>query len=262
MEQTLNSTEMVNKRKKPVLSILISQPKPERSPYFELEEKFGIKVDFRKFIQVESVTLKEFRKQKIKLEDFPCIIFTSRQAVQHFFRICEELRIKMSQETKYFCLSKAVADYLQHFIVYRKRKVFYGERKIQDLKNSFNKYKTEKFLLPNSNLGSKAVVSYLEEVGIDFEETMLFRTVASDLSDLSDITYDMLVFFSPLGIHSLYENFPGFKQNATRIAAYGESTSKAVLEKNLILDIKAPQPGLTSMTMAIDNYLKESNNNL
>jgi len=242
-----------------VKSILVSQPKPERSPFFDLGEKYKLKIDFRPFIHVEDVTEKEFRKTRIRPEEFKTVIFSSRNSIEHFFRISEEMRVKISPDTRYFCLSEAVANYLQKFIVYRKRKVFVGKRSIQDLGNSLNKYKTEKFLLPCSNLGSKPIVKYLTENNFDFQEAMMYRTVASDLSDLRDITYDVLVFFSPLGIESLYENFPQFKQNETRIAVYGKSTQRAVEENGLEINISAPAPETPSMTMALEKYIKIAN---
>lgn len=244
---------------KPVKSILVSQPKPERSPYYELEEKYGLQIDWRPFIHVEEVSGKEFRKQKIRPDEFTAIIFSSRNAIDHFFRICEEMRIKMPQDTKYFCLSEAVANYLQKFIVYRKRKVFVGKRRIEDLAPYFKKHKSEKYLLPCSNLGALNIVSYLKELELNWTDSIMYRTVASDLSDLSDVKYDVLVFFSPLGIDSLYENFPDFTQDETRIAVFGNSTTKAVEDRGLRVDIKAPAPQAPSMTMALDQYLKESN---
>ncbi len=243
-----------------IKSILISQPKPERSPYFEIAEKWGIKIDWRPFIHVEPVTEKEFRKNRLRPDDYTAIIFTSKNSIEHFFRMCEEMRVKMSQQTKYFCLTESIANYLQKFIIYRKRKVFVGTRKIKDLESSFNKHKAnEKFLLPCSNLGAKDVVSYLTENGIDFQEAMMYRTVSSDLSDLKDITYDCLVFFSPLGIQSLYDNFPDFEQNKTRLAVFGQTTSQAVIDKGLTINIKAPAPETPSMSMAITAYLNKSN---
>lgn len=245
---------------KEIKSILISQPKPERSPYFEIGEKWGIQIDWRPFIHVEPVTEKEFRKNRLRPDEYSAIIFTSKNAIEHFFRMCEEMRVKMSQQTKYFCLTEAIANYLQKFIIYRKRKVFVGKRKIHDLESSFNKHKAnEKFLLPCSNLGAKDVVSYLTENEIDFKEAMMYRTVSSDLSDLKDIIYDCLVFFSPLGIQSLYENFPTFSQNETRIAVFGETTSQAVIDRGLNINIKAPAPETPSMSMAITAYLNKSN---
>jgi uroporphyrinogen-III synthase len=245
---------------KKIETILVSQPKPERSPYYKLEQKYGIQIDWRPFIHVEGVTEKEFRKNRIRPDEYSAVIFTSKNSIEHFFRLCEEMRIKMDQNTKYFCLSEAIANYLQKFIVYRKRKVFVGVRKIKDLHAYFNKHKEkERFFLPNSNLGSNDVVEYLDENNVNYTSAMMYKTVASDLSDLSDITYDVLVFFSPLGIHSLYENFPDFKQNETRMAIFGNSTSKAVLDRGLTINIHAPSPESPSMTMALENYLKKSN---
>jgi uroporphyrinogen-III synthase len=245
---------------KQVKTILVSQPLPKRSPYSGIESKYGVKVDFRSFIHVEGISSKEFRKQKMNPEDYTAIIFTSKNSVIHFFRICEEMRIKMSQDTKYFCTSEAIALYLQKFVVYRKRKVFFGNRTLDDLKPSLNKYKKkEKFLLPSSDLGKPDFSSFLKEGEFDFDEAFLYQTVSSDLSDLSDIVYDMLIFFSPFSIQSLFENFPDFEQNDTRIAAYGNSTRQAVLDKGLKLNIQAPTKESYSMTAAIESYLKLSN---
>lgn len=255
-----NTDSKTQESYKRIDSILISQPKPERSPYFEIEQKWGIKIDWRPFIHVEPVSEKEFRKNRIRPDEFTAVILTSKNSIEHFFRMCEEMRVNMSQQTKYFCISEAIANYLQKFIVYRKRKVFVGVRKIEDLDSAFNKHKeNERFLLPCSNLGSQDVVKYLEEKGVDYKEAMMYRTVSSDLSDLKDITYDCLVFFSPLGIKSLYENFPDFKQNETRLAVYGTQTSKAVEERGLTINIKAPTPESPSMSMALTNYLNKSN---
>lgn len=245
---------------KRVDTILISQPKPERSPYYDLEKKYDIRIDWRPFIHVEGLAVKDFRKQRVKPDEYTAIILTSKNSVDHFFRICEEMRIKMSQDTKYFCLTEAVANYLQKFIVYRKRKVFVGKRTVQDLAPALKKHKAkEKFLMPCSNLGSKDVSNFLNENSFEWKDAMMYQTVSSDLSDLSDVTYDILVFFSPLGIKSLYENFPDFKQNETRIAVFGKSTSRAVEERGLTINIKAPSPETPSMTMALDKYLQVSN---
>lgn len=243
-----------------IKTILISQPKPERSPYFDIEKKWGLTIDWRPFIHVEPVNSKEFRKYRIRPDEYSCVIFTSKNSIEHFFRMCEEMRSPMSQNTRYFCLTEAVANYLQKFIVYRKRKVFVGIRKIKDLENSLKKFKaTENFLLPCSNLGAKDVVAYLTENEYNFKDVIMYKTVASDLSDLSNVTYDVLVFFSPLGIESLYENFPDFKQNATRMAVYGKSTTKAVTDKGLHPNIVAPAPETPSMSGALKAYLKKSN---
>jgi len=250
----------VKEKFKAVKTILISQPKPTRSPYFELEKKYDLKIDWVPFIHVEEVSVKEFRKQRIKPDDYTAIVFTSKNSIDHFFRICEDLRIKMSQDTKYFCLSEAIANYLQKFIVYRKRKVFTGRKTIADLKPALLKHKDkEKFLMPCSNLGSKAVSDFLTNLELDWQDSLMYRTVSSDLSDLSDVTYDVLVFFSPLGIHSLYENFPDFMQNETRLAVYGKTTSKAVEDHGLVVNIKAPIPEAPSMTMALEMYIQKAN---
>lgn len=254
-ESKAQAVESYNK----VKTILISQPEPDRSPYFELAKKWDLQIDWRPFIHVEPVTEKEFRRNRIRPDEFSAIIFTSKNAVDHFFSICEMIRCKMSQTTKYFCLTKAIADYLQKFIVYRKRKVFVGTRKIADLETALLKHREkERFLLPCSNLGARDVVEYLEQNEFNFKDVMMYKTVSSDLSDLSDVTYDVLVFFSPLGIESLFENFPEFKQNDTRLAVFGKSTKQAVLERNLTINI-TPEPGSPSMTGAIEDYLNKSN---
>ncbi|HMQ06277.1 MAG TPA: uroporphyrinogen-III synthase [Saprospiraceae bacterium] len=242
-----------------VKTILVSQPKPERSPYYELEKKWGLTIDWRPFIHVEPVVEKEFRKNRLKADEYTAILFTSKNSIENFFRLCEETRVRMSQDTKYFCLTEAIANYLQKFIIYRKRKVFVGKKKIEDLHSYLVKHKNEKFLLPCSNLGAKEVVSYMEQLKMDFKDVMMYRTVASDLSDLSDVTYDILVFFSPLGIDSLYTNFPEFKQNETRIAVFGNSTHAAVESRGLFVNIKAPSIDSPSMAMALENYLQRSN---
>lgn len=203
---------------------------------------------------------KEFRRQRIRLDEYECVIFTSKNAIENFFRLSEETRVKVSAETKYFCLSEAIANYLQKFIIYRKRKVFVGRKTIEDLTSSILKHKAgNRFLLPCSNLGALPVVEFLKKSQINFVESMMYRTVSSDLSDLADIKYDILVFFSPLGIQSLYENFPDFSQDETRIAVFGNSTSKAVEERGLTINIQAPVPDAPSMPMALENYIKLSN---
>jgi len=244
---------------KKVKTILVSQPQPQRSPYFELEEKYNLQIDFRPFVQVEPVPEKEFRKYRIRPDEYTAVVFTSKSAIENFFRMCEDMRIKMHQDTKYFCSSETVANYLQKFILYRKRKVFVGTKSIEDIGNYFTKHNKEKFLLPCSNLGSQDVVKFLEKKKINFQEANMYRTVSADLSDLKDIFYDVLVFFSPIDIQSLYENFPDFKQNETRIAVFGNLTQAAAEEKGLYVNIKAPSPEAPSMTMALDNYLQKSN---
>ncbi|TAK40507.1 MAG: uroporphyrinogen-III synthase [Saprospiraceae bacterium] len=260
--EVINGKEYVETFKT-VKTILVSQPKPERSPYYDLEEKYGLTIDWRSFIHVEAVDAKDFRKTRIRPDEFSAVIFTSKNSIDHFFRLCEEMRAKMSQDTKYFCMTEAVANYLQKFIVYRKRKVFAGFRTIQDLKPYLIKHKDkENFLLPCSNLGAKSVGEFLEENGFKWQEAMMYRTVSSDLSDLKDIYYDIIVFFSPIDIQALYENFPNFMQKETRIAVFGKSTCAAMEEQGLYINIMAPKPETPSMTMALEQYLQVSNKDM
>lgn len=249
---------------KAVKSILISQPQPEngRSPFLDLAAEYGIKVDFRPFIYVAGVEAKEFRKSKVYIDQYPCVILTSRNAIEHYFRLCEEMRVKISDETKYFCISEAIALYLQKFIQYRKRKVFFGDGKLPRLVEIILKHKDKtdgKFLLPCSDVRDQGTIDKLEQAGIPFSEAVMFKTVASDLSDLKDIKYDMLAFFSPFGIASLYKNFPDFVQGETRIAVFGNTTQEAAKDKQLRLDILAPTPEHPSMAGAIKSYLNKSN---
>jgi len=241
-----------------IKTILVSQPKPEgeKSPYFDLAEKCDLKIDFRSFIHVEGIDVQEFRKQRVDISEFTAVILTSRTAVDHYFRMAKEVRFTVPDTMKYFCLSESTAYYLQKYVVYRKRKIFYGKRTIVDLIDSLKKNKDENFLLPCSDILRQRIPDSLEEHKIKFSKAELYKTVASDLSDLADIKYDMLVFFSPSGIESLFKNFPNFKQNNTKIAALGPTTAKAIKDKNLRLDIHAPQPQFPSMTMAIENFVK------
>ncbi|MDZ7848202.1 MAG: uroporphyrinogen-III synthase [Owenweeksia sp.] len=241
-----------------VKTILVSQPEPqtENSPYFDLAEKNKVKVDFRPFIHVEGVDTADVRKQKVNVPGHTAIILTSRNAVDHFFRIAEDLRFNVPNDMKYFCTSEAIAYYLQKYVVYRKRKIYFGNHTFKDLMPQIKKHKQEKFLLPSSDILKPEIPKLLKEAKIDYTRAIFYNTVASDLSDLADVDYDILVFFSPSGIKSLYENFPDFKQRNTRIAAFGSSTHRAVKEAGLKLDIKAPTPKAPSMTMAIEQYIK------
>lgn len=244
-----------------IKTILVSQPKPEgdKSPYFDLAEKYKLKIDFRPFIHVEGVPVQEFRTHKIDIKDHTAVILTSKTAVDHFFRISEEIRFEVPDTMKYFCISEAVALYLQKYVTYRKRKIFFGKQTIEDLVDPIKKHKGEKFLLPCTDILQDKIPLTLEEAKIPFTKAMLYRTVASDLSDLEDVYYDMLVFFSPGGIESLFKNFPDFKQNKTLIAAFGPTTANAVVKNNLRLDVHAPMPNAPSMTAAIENFIKEHN---
>lgn len=254
-------TSLIAERQKKVSSILVSQPQPkqENSPYHKLAEKYNLKIDFRPFIEVKGVPYKEFRKKKIEFLDFTAVIFTSRNAIDHFFRVCKEAKIEMPPDMKYFCISEQTAYYLQKYIVLRKRKLFTGKKTVQDLLEIINKHQGEKFLFPCSSIRKDDIPSFLNENGIFYKEAVIYETVASDLSDLADIKYDVIAFFSPSGINSLFINFPDFEQNNTRIAAFGPTTSKAVREANLILDIEAPLPHAPSMTGALEHYIKEAN---
>jgi uroporphyrinogen-III synthase len=243
---------------KRISSILVTQPKPttDVSPYFSIAEKYGIKVDFREFIEVQPVAYKDFRREKINILEFTAVIFTSRNAVDHFFRICQEAKLEMPAEMKYFCISEQTANYLQKYIVLRKRKLFVGERTAADLFDVIKKHKGEKFLYPCSDIRKEDLPVFMRANNIKFTEAVIYRTVASDLSDLSDVKYDCIAFFSPSGISSLFINFPDFVQDGTRIAAFGPTTAKAVLDAGLILDIEAPHPNAPSMTGAIEAYIR------
>lgn len=242
-------------------SILITQPRPDtdKSPYFDLARKYDLQLDFFPFIRVEGVTGKDFRKQKVDITEFTAIVFTSRNAVDHFFRICEELKVKVSQEMKYFCLTEAVALYLQKFILYRKRKVFYSADGSTDgLLEVIGKHRNnEKFIVPSSDSGKNEIRDYLTKHGSNFAEASLYKTVSNDIASVMGSPYDMIVFFSPFSVQTLFEHNPQFEQNGTLIGAFGPSTSKAVEEAGLRLDIKAPAPNAPSMVSALEAFLVE-----
>ncbi len=244
-----------------VKTILVSQPEPkvENSPYFDLIDRQKVKIDFIPFIHVEGVSGKDVRSQKVDLTQFTAIILNSRNSVDHFFRIAEELRFKVPDAMKYFCLSEAVAFYLQKYVVYRKRKIYVGKRTFAELSPLIKKYKNEKFLLPSSDKLKPEFPTILNELSVDWKQATFYKTVVSDLSDLRNVYYDILVFFSPSGIKSLFENFPDFEQNETRIAVFGNTTVKAAGENGLRVDIQAPTPETPSMTMALEKYIKEVN---
>ncbi len=245
-----------------VKRVLVSQPTPqaEKSPYFDLAKKWNIEIDFRSFIHVETVDNKEFRKNKINILDHTAVIFNSRTSVDHFFRICKDLRITVPDTMKYFCMSESITYYLQKYVLYRKRKIFYGKQSLEDLIELIVKHsENNKFLFPCSDIHKGEYSDLLEKNNINHTKAIMYKTVASDLSDLSDVNYDMLVFFSPSGIKSLLKNFPKFEQNNTRIAVFGSSTARAVKEAGLRLDVEAPNVKAPSMTMAIDLYLKKVN---
>lgn len=247
-----------------VKNILISQPEPadfEKSPYHELKQKHKVNLDFRKFIVVEGVTASDFRKDKVYIQEHTAIIFTSRNAVDHFFRIAKDMRVEIPDTMKYFCISESTAFYLQKYIVYRKRKIFYGNGMFSDLMDLINKHREETFLVPLSDIHKEEIPSSLKAGKIKHTKAIIYRTVCSNLSDLIISDYDMLVFFSPSGIKSLRQNFPDFKQDGIKIASFGSTTAGAVEEAGLRLDVKAPMPEAPSMTMALDQFIKIHNKN-
>jgi uroporphyrinogen-III synthase len=250
--------------KKAVRKILITQPKPDspKSPYFELAKKHNVEMDFMPFIQLEGIPCKDFRKQKIDIANYSAVILTSKNAIDHFFRICEEMKLTVSQETKYFCISEAVALYLQKFILYRKRKVFYSaDGTNKGLFDVINKHKeNEKFIYPCSeNQQDNEIVGWLKGHNCEFVTPFMYRTISCDLkSRISEHEFDVICFFTPSGVKSLFENFPGFKQNGTFIGAFGSNTSKAIEDAGLNLHIKAPQPQVPSMVAALEKFLVDT----
>ncbi len=249
-------------RLRKVESILVTQARPtdEKSPYFELARKFNIKIDFRSFIDIKGLDHRDFRKQKIEILAHTAVIFTSRNAVDHFFRICKEMRIEVPADMKYFCISEQTANYLQKYIVIRKRKLFTGQKTAADLENLILKHKQEKFLFPCSNIRSNEIPNLMNRNDLHLTEAIMYETVPADLTDLTEVFYDVICFFSPSGVTSLLHNFPNWRQNNTRLAAFGPTTAKAITDQSLILDIEAPLPNAPSMTGALELYVKKANN--
>ncbi|MDQ3278976.1 MAG: uroporphyrinogen-III synthase [Bacteroidota bacterium] len=241
--------------------VLITQPRPEsdKSPYFDLERKYGVRLEFQPFIRLEAIPAKEFRKQKIDIAAHSAVILTSRNAIDHFFRVCEEMKVSVSQDTKYFCITEAVALYLQKFILYRKRKVFYGaDGSNKSLLDVINKHKSnERFLyVCSENQQDSEITGWLKTNSCDFSLAFMYRTVSNDVTEiLTKTAFDVICFFTPSGVKSLFDNVPKFKQNGTVIGAFGNNTSKAVEEAGLKLEIKAPQPQAPSMVAALEKYL-------
>lgn len=248
---------------KDIQKILITQPKPEsdKSPYFELSRKYGVELDFQPFIRLEGIPARDFRKQKIEIQNYTGVIFTSRNAIDHFFRTCEEMKVSVSQDTKYFCITEAVALYLQKFILYRKRKVFYGaDGSNKSMFDVINKHKgNEKFLyVCSENQQDNEIVNWLKSNNCEFALAFMYRTQSNDVKELlTENEYDVICFFTPSGIKSLFDNLPKYKQNGTVIGAFGGNTSKAAEEAGLKLEIKAPQPQAPSMVSALDKFLAE-----
>jgi len=243
-----------------IKKVLVSQPKPatEKSPYFDIAEKFGVEIDFRPFFKVEPLTSKEFRQQKISILDHTAVVFTSRHAINHFFHLCEELRVAIPETMKYFCVTEAIAVYLQKYIVYRKRKIFFGQTgKVEDLAVVIGKHPKEKYLIPVSDIHKEDLISLLEAKKISYTKAVMYRTVSNDFEDNEKFDYDMLVFFSPSGISSLLKNFPNFEQKDIKIGCFGPTTAKAIKDAGLRLDMEAPTPEAPSITAALEIYLKK-----
>ncbi|MDR1632408.1 MAG: uroporphyrinogen-III synthase [Dysgonamonadaceae bacterium] len=246
-----------------VQKILVSQPKPttEKSPYYDIAEKYGVQIVFRPFIKVDAVNAKEFRMQRVNILDYTAVIFTAKTAIDHFFRLAEELRIQIPESMKYFCVTESIAVYLQKYIVYRKRKIFYpASGKLEDLITPVAKHNKESYLVPASDVHKNDLIRLLDEKKIRYMMAIMYRTVSNDFRPDEEFNYDVLLFFSPAGIASLLKNFPNFKQGNIVIGTFGPTTAKAVRDAGLRLDIEAPSPEIPSMTGALENYLKALKN--
>ncbi len=240
--------------------ILVSQPKPttEKSPYFDMSERYNVKIDFRQFLKVEPISAKDFRTQKITILDYTAIIFNARHGVDHFFRLCEEMRITIPETMKYFCVTETVAVYLQRYIHFRKRKVFYGATgKLTELVTIMNKHPEEKYLFVTSDVQNEETLSVLEKAKINLSKAVMYKTVSNDFEPGEEFNYDMLLFFSPVGVKSLLKNFPDFVQGDIQIGCFGATPAQAIRDAGLRLDLEAPTPTAPSMTMALDQFLKE-----
>ena len=240
----------------------MSQPKPasEKSPYYDIAEKYGVKIDFRPFIKVESLSAKEFRLQKVSILDHTAVIFTSRHAIDHFFGLCTEMRIAIPETMKYFCVTEAVALYIQKYIQYRKRKIFFGNTgKIEDLVPSIVKHNSEKYFVPMSDVHTDEIKNLLDKNKITHTEAVMYRTVSNDFQEGEAFDYDMLLFFSPAGVSSLKKNFPNFDQKEIKIGTFGSTTAQAVRDAGLRLDLEAPTVQAPSMTAALEMFIKETN---
>lgn len=245
-----------------VKNILISQPTPPdpiKNPYKDLAEKYGVEIDFHKFIKVEGVPARVFRKDRVNIADHTSIIFTSRNAVDHFFRMCKEMRVEVPETLKYFSISESTSYYLQKYIQFRKRKVFHGQQNFKDLIEILKKHNDEKFLLPCSDIHKQSLPKLLDDNKINYTKAVIYNTLASDLSNIDINKYDMMIFFSPSGVKSLLKNFPDYEQGKTKIGVFGPTTAKAVKEAGLTLNLNAPTKTAPSMTMALDQYLEKVN---
>ena len=254
--------EVSNYPKNKVKTILISQPKPEndKNPYYELSKKYNLIETFRQFIKIEGIPVKDFRSQRVDILEHKAVILTSRMAVDHYFRMCNEMRVTVPESMKYFCINEATAYYLQKYIQYRKRKIFFGHQTIQDLVDVIRKNREEKFLLPAADVHKEQICEFLDAINIKYTKAVMYRTVSADLSDIKNLNdYDVLAFFTPAGINSLKQNFPNFKQGNTRIACFGAAAANTLKKHGYRLDIYAPNPKNPSMSGALDEYIKEAN---
>ncbi len=254
--------EVSNHPKTKVKTILISQPKPEndKNPYYDLSKKYNLIETFRQFIKIEGLPVKDFRNQRVDILEHKAVILTSRLAVDHYFRMCNEMRVTVPESMKYFCINEATAYYLQKYIQYRKRKIFFGHQTIRDLVDVIRKNKEEKFLLPAADVHKEQICDFLDAIGIKYTKAIMYRTVSANLSDIKNLNdFDMLVFFTSAGINSLKQNFPIFKQGSTRIACFGAATANELKKHGYRLDVYAPNPKNPSMSGAIDEYIKEAN---
>ena len=244
-----------------VKKILVSQPKPtsEKSPYYDIAREYGVELVFRPFIKVERLTAKEFRQQKVNISAYTAIVFTSRHAIDNFFQLAKDLRVSIPEDLKYFCVTETIALYIQKYVQYRKRKVFYGSTgKIADLVPQMVKHKTEKYLVPMSDVHNNSVTELLDSKKLIHKECVMYRTVSDDFTpeEVANFDYDMMLFFSPAGVQALNKNFPDFEQGDIKIGTFGPATAKEVTEKGLRLDLSAPTPEFPSMTGALRNFLK------
>ena len=245
-----------------IKKILVSQPKPssERSPYYDIAERMNVEIVFRPFIKVQGITPKEFRAQKISILDHTAVVFTSRHAIDHFFTLCKEMRVAIPEDMKYFCITETVALYIQKYVQYRKRKIFFGETgKIEDLVPLMAKHKTEKYFIPTSDVHTSQFGEMLDAKKLVHSEGIMYRTVSNDFQEGEPFDYDLLIFFSPSGIQALLKNFPNFKQDKISIGTFGPATAKAVQDAGLRLDFGAPSPEYPSITSALAAYVKKVN---
>lgn len=244
-----------------IKNILISQPAPsetEKSPYRDLADKYNLKMDFYKFFRIEGIVGKDFRLDRVNIADYNAVIFTSRHAVDHYFRISKEVRFDVPDTMKYFCISEAIALYLQKYVQYRKRKIFHGKQTFPELMDIILKHKEDKFLLPCSDIHNQDIFDLLKKEEVRYAKAVIYKTVDVDLKTEIDINkYDMLVLFSPSGVKSLFNNYPDFQQGEKIIAGFGSTTALAIKESGLTISINAPTKSCPSMAMAIEEFLKK-----